>query len=199
MRSVTSRDQAWDRCNFAPVDLKLARINRVIINRRWASSVLPRVGLGSIKSKTRYQTQRVPLMCHAPYDPAFIRDVPLEGWIAIPRSSRDQGALGTRGEIRADKSLIAEIAISAMEMPRGRRQRARNWRRLRVSLHPLQWGRFWLAGWKVIDLAASLLTRCISILSACLRKPVSILADARQDGKAAEPAARAELPPRFRN
>lgn len=29
---------------------------------------------------------------------------------------------------------------------------------------------------KVIDLAASLLTRCISILSACLRKLVSILA-----------------------
>lgn len=34
---------------------------------------------------------------------------------------------------------------------------------------------------KVIDLAASLLTRCISILSACLRKLVSILAVADTD------------------
>jgi len=34
---------------------------------------------------------------------------------------------------------------------------------------------------KVIDLAPSLLTRCISILSACLRKLISILADIRTD------------------
>jgi len=67
----------------------------------------------------------------------------------------------------------------------GKRQRERRRRRVRVSLHPLQRGRFRLAGWKVIDLAASLLTRCISILSACLRKPVSILAvvDARRAGR----------------
>lgn len=44
--------------------------------------------------------------------------------------------------------------------------------------------------WKVIDLAASLLTRCISILSACLRKLVSILAiaDIWWDGRSNPPA-----------
>lgn len=38
-----------------------------------------------------------------------------------------------------------------------------------------------IRSWKVIDLATSLLTRCISILSACLRKLVSILAVADTD------------------
>lgn len=48
---------------------------------------------------------------------------------------------------------------------------------------------------KVIDLAASLLTRCISILSACLRKLDSILADIRMDDSTAESLPRGELSP----
>lgn len=63
-------------------------------------------------------------------------------------------------------------------MPRVKR--ARKGRRTRECLRisPLERS---IRSRKVIDLAASLLTRCISILSACLRKLVSILAVADTD------------------